>query len=53
MKNKPYPLYTAPLIHHLKDLVMYCAQTYKDRTAFQFIQDEKSCYNNQLLSIHA
>ncbi len=42
MKNKPYPLYTAPLIHHLKDLVMYCAQTYKDRTAFQFIQDEKA-----------
>ena len=42
MKNRSYPLYTAPLIHDLKDLVTYCAQTYKDRTAFQFLQDEKA-----------
>lgn len=42
MKNKPYPLHKAPLIRDLKDLVTYCAQTYKNRAAFQFMQDEKA-----------
>jgi len=38
MKNKPYPLYGVPQINNLKELVLYCANTYKDLTAYQFEQ---------------
>ena len=39
MKNKPYPLNTVPKINNLKEFILYCASTYKDRTAFQFERD--------------
>jgi len=39
MKNKPYPLNTVPQINNLKEFILYCASTYKDRTAFQFEKD--------------
>ena len=41
MKNEPYPLNNVPQINNLKDMVIYCADTYKDSTAFQYEKDNK------------
>lgn len=41
MKNKPYPLNTVPQVKNLKEFILFCANTYKDETAFQFEQDNK------------
>ncbi|MDD4492805.1 MAG: AMP-binding protein [Eubacteriales bacterium] len=38
MKNRPYPLNTVPPVKNLKEFVLYCANEYADRTAFQFEQ---------------
>lgn len=45
MKNKPYPLNNVPQINNLKEMVIYCAKTYKDSTVFQFKQ------NNEIIKI--
>ena len=39
MKNKPYSLNHVPQINNLKDMVVFCTDTYKDSTAFQFTKD--------------
>lgn len=39
MKNNPYPLNNSPQIDNFKDLVLYCANEYKDKTAFVFEND--------------
>ena len=36
MKNKPYPMNTVPQVNNLKELMLYCKETYKNKTAFQF-----------------
>lgn len=36
MKNKPYPLYSLPQIHDLKEMVKYRAKTTPDETAFSY-----------------
>ena len=41
MRNKPYPLNDSPQIYNLKDLISYCANEYKDKTAFMFENDNK------------
>jgi len=41
MKNKSYPLYNVPQIKNLKDMIIYCAETYKDSIAFQFEQNKE------------
>lgn len=46
MKNKPYPLNNVPQVNNLKDMVIYCADIYKDSTAFQFEQ------NNEIVRIN-
>jgi len=42
MKNKQYPLNNVPQFNNLKDMVIYCADTYKDATAFQFEKDNET-----------
>ncbi len=41
MKNKPYTLNVAPQINNLKDIIAYCANTYKNKIAFQFENKRK------------
>lgn len=41
MKNRPYLLNMVPQIHNLKEMVSYCANTYKDQTLFQFENDNE------------
>jgi len=42
VKNKPYSLYNVPQINNLKELVLYCADTYKNSIAFQYEQDNET-----------
>ncbi len=37
MKNKPYPYYDTPEIENLQELISYCAETYKEKTAFNYL----------------
>ena len=41
MKNKPYPFNNVPQINSIKDMVIYCADMYKDSIAFQFEQNNE------------
>ena len=41
MKNKSYPLNSVPQINDLKNMVIYCAETYKNSTAFQFERNKE------------
>ena len=37
MKNVQYPYYYTPEIDNLRELVSYCAEVYKDKTAFRYL----------------
>ncbi len=38
MKNVKYPYYDTPKLNNLQELVRYCAESYKEKTAFNYLE---------------
>ncbi len=48
MKNKNYPYYDVPFVNDMKELLDYCAENYRDKTAFWHGKGDKEVHHSYI-----